>query len=59
MCSGPSVVGARLGVVERLEVEEVETESRNPRFEEVLLEMGLRTREMEQSLERVRDPEEF
>lgn len=52
-------MGARLGVVERLEVEEVETESRNPRFEEVLLEMGLRTREMEQSLERVRDPEEF
>lgn len=52
-------MGARLEVVERLGVEEVETVSRNPRFEEVLLWMGMRNREMEQSLERVRDPEEF
>ena len=50
---------ARLEVVDRIGIGEVETMSSNPYFGEVLLWMRVESREMEQYLEKVRGPEEF
>lgn len=50
---------ARLEVVDGTEIGEVETTNSNAYFGEVLLRMGVESREMERYLERVRGPEEF